>query len=77
MSRNLSGLTEDEIEDLKEAFSMLDTNGNGFIKIEDLKSAINTLGFGNKIRNLFDAYKYFESKGLEVDFETFMDFVSH
>lgn len=39
------GLTEDEIEELKEAFNLFDTEATGKIDPRELKSAMQSLGF--------------------------------
>ena len=39
------GLTEDEIEELKEAFALFDTEATGKIDPRELKSAMQSLGF--------------------------------
>ena len=40
-----SGFTEDEIEELKEAFNLFDTECKGFIDPKELKAAMQSLGF--------------------------------
>jgi len=42
------GFTEDEIEELKEAFNLFDTEGKGAINPRDLKAAMQSLGFETK-----------------------------
>ena len=43
-----SGLTREEIEEIREAFNLFDTDGGGTIDIKELKAAIQSLGFENK-----------------------------
>ena len=38
------GLTEDEIEEIKEAFNLFDTDGSGTIDPKELKAAMESLG---------------------------------
>ena len=45
-SRN--GLTEDEIEEIKEAFDLFDTDGSGTIDPKELRAAMQSLGFEAK-----------------------------
>ncbi len=39
------GLTEDEIEEIREAFNLFDTDGSGMIDPKELKAAMQSLGF--------------------------------
>ena len=39
------GLTEDEVEELREAFNLFDTEATGKIDPRELKSAMQSLGF--------------------------------
>ena len=39
------GLTEDEIEEIREAFNLFDTDGSGMIEPKELISAMQSLGF--------------------------------
>lgn len=38
------GLTEDEIEEIREAFNLFDTDGSGSIDPKELKAAMESLG---------------------------------
>ena len=42
------GLTEDEIEEIREAFNLFDTDGSGKIDPRELKAAMQSLGFESK-----------------------------
>ena len=42
------GLTEDEVEEIKEAFDLFDTDGSGSIDPKELKAAMQSLGFEAK-----------------------------
>jgi len=67
------GLTEDEIEELKEAFNLFDTEATGKIDPRELKSAMSSLGFESKNPTIFNMIADLESLGREVDFEEFLD----
>jgi hypothetical protein len=67
------GLTEDEIEELKEAFNLFDTEATGKIDPRELKSAMQSLGFESKNPTIFNMIADLESLGREVDFEEFLD----
>ena len=42
------GLTEDEIDEIKEAFDLFDTDGSGSIDPKELRAAMQSLGFEAK-----------------------------
>ena len=42
------GLTEDEIEEIREAFALFDTDSSGVIDPKELKAAMQSLGFEKK-----------------------------
>jgi hypothetical protein len=67
------GLTEDEIEELREAFNLFDTEATGKIDPRELKSAMQSLGFESKNPTIFNMIADLESLGREVDFEEFLD----
>lgn len=67
------GLTEDEIEELREAFNLFDTEATGKIDPRELKSAMQSLGFEAKNPTIYNMIADLESLGKEVDFEEFLD----
>ncbi len=67
------GLTEDEVEELREAFNLFDTEATGKIDPRELKSAMQSLGFESKNPTIFNMIGELESLGREVDFEEFLD----
>lgn len=67
------GLTEDEIEELREAFNLFDTEATGKIDPRELKSAMQSLGFESKNPTIFNMIADLEGLGREVDFEEFLD----
>ena len=71
------GLTEDEIEEIREAFSMFDTNGTGTIDPKELKAAMNSLGFEKKSPTVYEMICDLESEGGEVNFEYFLEAISN
>ena len=72
-----TGLTDDEIEEIKEAFTMFDTNGNGTIDPKELKAAMNSLGFEKKSPTVYEMICDLEQMGNEVDFDEFLDAISN
>ena len=47
------GLTVDEVEEIKEAFDLFDTDGSGTIDPRELKSAMQSLGFEAKNQTIY------------------------
>ena len=70
------GLTEDEIEELREAFNLFDTEATGKIDPRELKSAMQSLGFESKNPTIFNMIADLESEGREIDFEEFLDAIT-
>ena len=70
------GLTEEEVEEIREAFSMFDTQGKGTIDPKELKSAMNSLGFQKKSPTVYEMICELEQLGSEIDFEEFLDAIS-
>lgn len=77
------GLTEDEIEEIREAFNLFDTEGTGKIdpryilyQLRELKAAMQSLGFESKNPTIFHMIAELESQGREIDFEEFLDAIT-
>ena len=72
------GLTEDEIEEIREAFALFDTDGNGRIDPRELKAAMSSLGFEAKNPTIYamiaDLDTHENSKG--IDFEAFLEAIT-
>ena len=72
-SSNLQqGFTEDEIEELKEAFNLFDTEGRGVINPQDLRGAMQSLGFETKNPIIFNIISDM-SNGDEMSFDDFLN----
>lgn len=71
------GLTEEEIEEIKEAFSLFDTDGSGSIDPKELKAAMHSLGFERKSPTVFEMISELEERGREIYFEEFLDAISN
>jgi Ca2+-binding EF-hand superfamily protein len=74
--RERPGLTEDEIEEIREAFNLFDTEGTGKIDPRELKGAMQSLGFESKNPTIFQMISELESMGREIDFEEFLDAIT-
>lgn len=71
------GLTEEEVEEIREAFAMFDTEGTGTIDPRELKSAMHSLGFEKKSPTVYEMICDLEEKGTEIDFDEFLDAISN
>jgi len=72
-----AGLTEDEIEEIKEAFNLFDTDGSGTIDPKELKAAMQSLGFEHKNPTIFQMICELDRhSGGAVDFEAFLDAIT-
>jgi hypothetical protein len=57
------GLTEDEIEEIKEAFDLFDTDGSGAIDPKELKAAMKSLGFETKNATIYQMISDIDKDG--------------
>lgn len=76
-AKKKTGLTDEEIEEIKEAFTMFDTNGNGTIDPKELKAAMNSLGFEKKSPTVYEMICDLENMGNEIDFDDFLEAISN
>mmetsp|Transcript_8162 Transcript_8162/g.14238 ORF Transcript_8162/g.14238 Transcript_8162/m.14238 type:complete len:152 (+) Transcript_8162:182-637(+) len=71
------GLSDDEVADLKEAFSMFDIDGDGTITLVELKEVMKSLGQNPTERELIQMIKSVDDNGdNEIDFEEFLILMS-
>ena len=72
------GLTEEEIEELREAFNLFDTEGTGTIDPKELKAAMQSLGFESKNPTIYKMIADLEGGKYEggIDFNTFLESIS-
>ena len=71
------GLTEDEIEEIKEAFDLFDTDGSGNIDPKELRAAMQSLGFEAKNQTIYQMIGDIDKDGSgEIDFEEFLDMMT-
>ncbi len=75
------GLSSDEIDEIKQAFDLFDTNGNGRIDPKELKAAMQSLGFDNKNPTIFQLIAELDSndnaKKGGIDFDEFVDAINN
>lgn len=71
------GLSEDEVADLKEAFSMFDTDNGGTISFTELRGVMKSLGANPTDDDLKRMMQSVDDNGdNEIDFEEFLDLMS-
>lgn len=70
------GLTDEEIEEIKEAFSLFDTDGSGTIDPKELKAAMHSLGFEKKSPTVYEMIAELETRSHEVYFDEFLEAIS-
>lgn len=71
------GLSRDEIEEIKEAFDLFDTDGSGTIDPQELKAAMQSLGFEAKNATIYQMIGDIDASGDgQIDFEEFLDMMT-
>merc|ERR1712202_28580 len=71
------GLSEDEIEEIKEAFDLFDTDGSGTIDPKELKAAMQSLGFEAKNQTIYQMISDLDKeKSGAIEFEEFLDMMT-
>ena len=71
------GLTDDEVEELRRAFDLFDTDGGGTIDPKELRAAMRSLGLETKNQTVYQMIQDIDkdSKG-EIDFDEFLDLMT-
>jgi len=68
------GLGEDEVEEIKEAFDLFDNDGSGAISVNELTSAMQSLGFDVKHAVVYNMVSDLDADGSgEIEFGEFLD----
>jgi Ca2+-binding EF-hand superfamily protein len=71
------GLSEDEIEEIREAFNLFDTDGSGTIDPKELKAAMQSLGFEAKNQTIYQMIGDIDKDGSgSIDFDEFLDMMT-
>lgn len=58
------GLSEEEIEEIREAFNLFDTDGSGTIDPKELKAAMQSLGFEAKNQTIYQMISDIDKVGV-------------
>ncbi|TFJ88573.1 hypothetical protein NSK_000147 [Nannochloropsis salina CCMP1776] len=71
------GLTDEEIEEIREAFNLFDLQGSGTIDVRELKQAMQSLGFDSKNHTIYQMIADMESDNASsesnnIDFDEFL-----
>jgi len=69
-----AGISTEELEELKEAFDLFDTDGGGTIDVNELKTAMESLNFDK--RNKLAMRLIENMKSGEINFEQFVDMMT-
>ena len=67
-TRQRPGLTEDEVQELYEAFNLFDSEGTGKVDPREIKAAMKELGFESRNPIIYNMVSELEAIGREVDF---------
>lgn len=71
------GLSEEEIEEIREAFNLFDTDGSGTIDPKELKAAMQSLGFEAKNQTIYQMIADIDRDGNgAIDFDEFLDMMT-
>jgi centrin-1 len=75
-----SGLSNDEIDEIRQAFDLFDTNGTGKIDPKELKAAMQSLGFDNKNPVIYQLIADLDTpestKKGGIDFDSFVNAIN-
>jgi centrin-1 len=75
-----SGLSGDEIDEIRQAFDLFDTNGTGKIDPKELKAAMQSLGFDNKNPVIYQLIADLDTpesaKKGGIDFDSFVNAIN-
>merc|ERR1712178_98538 len=68
------GLSEDEVEEIKEAFDLFDNDGSGAISVNESTAAMQSLGFDVKHAVVYNMVSDLDADGSgEIEFGEFLD----
>ncbi len=71
------GLTDDEVEELRQAFNLFDCDGSGTIDPKELRAAMQSLGFETKNQTIYQMIQDIDKdQNGEIDFDEFLDLMT-
>ena len=75
------GLSQDEVDEIRQAFDLFDTNGTGRIDPKELKAAMQSLGFDTKNPTIFQLIADLDTpeaaKKGGIEFESFVEAINN
>ncbi len=75
------GLSQDEIDEIRQAFDLFDTNQSGKIDPKELKAAMQSLGFDTKNPTIFQMIAELDTPEAQkrggIDFDTFVEAINN
>ncbi|CCF75287.1 Caltractin ICL1c [Babesia microti strain RI] len=76
-SNDISSLTEEEIEEIHEAFNLFDTENSGTVDPKEIKCAMQSLGLDTKNPLVFQIISDIEKSGSSsINFNDFLQFIT-
>ena len=80
-NNRFQALSNEEMEEIKQAFNLFDTNNTGKINPSELKQAMQSLGFNERNPTIFsmicDLDTPLNAKNGGIDFDTFVDAINN
>ena len=74
------GLSTEEVDEIKQAFDLFDTNGTGKIDPKELKAAMQSLGFDSKNQTIYQLIADLDTPEAEkngwINFDDFVDAIN-
>merc|ERR1712146_800432 len=68
------GVSQDEVQEVKDAFDLFDTDGSGAVSVQELIDAMVSLGIDQKNEAVFNMIKEVDTDGSgELEFQEFLD----
>ena len=75
------GLSNEEVDEIKQAFDLFDTNGTGKIDPKELKAAMQLLAFDNKNLSIYQLIADLDTPDAErnggISFDDFLDTINN
>merc|ERR1712007_391471 len=71
------GLSADEVQEVKDAFDLFDTDSSGAVSVQELIEAMQSLGLDQKNEAVFNMIKEIDTDGSgELEFEEFLEMMT-
>merc|ERR1711982_257208 len=71
------GLSADEVQEVKDAFDLFDTDSSGAVSVQELVDAMQSLGLDQKNEAVFNTIKEIDTDGSgELEFQEFLEMMT-